>query len=350
MQQIQIQASKTYCVKVGRNLLNQLGAEAASVISGRNAVIVSDSNVWPLYGKQAVTSMERAGFQVNSFVIAAGETSKNIENYLGLLNFLAEHHITRSDCLVALGGGVVGDLTGFAAATYLRSIAYIQIPTSLLAMVDSSVGGKTAIDLPAGKNLVGAFYQPSLVLCDIDLLQSLPQERFVEGCAEIIKYGILYDPALFAHLEETGMYFDTEKVIAVCINWKKQAVSEDEFDTGCRRMLNLGHTLGHSIEKESKYTITHGAAVAIGISIMARCAVSMGLCSPEDCQRMIALLAKFGLPTRTDLSVDVLAAHALSDKKRNGDQISLVLPSTIGCCKLVDLPVSELKNFVKEGM
>ena len=350
MQEIAVNASKNYSVKIGSGLLNQLGAEAASVVSGRKAVIVSDSNVWPYYCNEAVSSMECAGFQVIAFVIGAGEASKNIENYLSLLNFLAEHHITRSDCLVALGGGVVGDLTGFAAATYLRGIAYVQVPTSLLAMVDASIGGKTAIDLPAGKNLVGAFYQPRFVLCDTDLLQTLPEDRFTEGCAEIIKYGILYDPALFAHLEEMGMDFDTEKVIGACINWKKQAVSADEFDTGCRRMLNLGHTLGHSIEKESKYTITHGAAVAIGISIMARCAASIGLCSAEDCQRMVALLAKFGLPTRTDLSADVLAAHALSDKKRSGDQISLILPSTIGCCKLVDLPVSELKNFVKEGM
>ena len=350
MQEISVNASKNYSVKIASGLLNQLGEEAASVISGRKAVIVSDDNVWPLYGNTAMASMESAGFEVTSFVLSAGEASKNIKNYLSLLNFLVEHHITRSDCLVALGGGVVGDLTGFAAATYLRGISYIQMPTSLLAMVDSSVGGKTAIDLPAGKNLAGAFYQPSVVLCDPALLQTLPQERLMEGCAEVIKYGILYDPALFAHLEETGLDFDTEYVIGACINWKKLAVSADEFDTGCRRMLNFGHTLGHSIEKESKYTITHGVAVAIGISIIARCAASIELCNGEDCHRIVSLFAKFGLPTGTDLSADALAAHALSDKKRDGDQISLVLPSTIGCCKIFNLPVTELKNFVKEGM
>ena len=350
MKTVTVNASKSYDIKIGSGLLSTLGAEAAALGRARKIAIVSETNVYPLYGTQAETSLKNAGFEVVSFVFPAGEESKCAATYLDLLNFLAENKLTRSDLIVALGGGVVGDLTGFAAATYLRGISYIQMPTSLLAMVDSSVGGKTAIDLPAGKNLVGAFYQPSLVLCDTDLLQTLPEDRFTEGCAEIIKYGILYDPALFARLEETGLDFDTEYVIGACINWKKQVVSEDEFDTGCRRMLNLGHTLGHSIEKESKYAITHGAAVAIGISIMARCAASIGLCSVDDCQRMIALLAKFGLPTRTDLSVDVLAAHALSDKKRNGDQISLVLPSTIGCCKLVDLPVSKLKNFVKEGM
>jgi 3-dehydroquinate synthase len=350
MVEITVSASKTYSVQVGPNLLCQLGTKTAALVSGRASVIVSDSNVWPIYGEKAVISMEKAGFQVSSFVISAGEASKNGENYLRLLTFLAEHQIARSDCLIALGGGVVGDLTGFVAATYLRGIPYVQVPTSLLAMVDSSVGGKTAIDLPAGKNLVGAFYQPSLVLCDTETLKTLPENRFIEGCAEIVKYGILYDPALFAHLEEKGMDFDRTNIIGKCIEWKKQAVVQDEFDTGCRRMLNLGHTLGHSIEKASDYRISHGAAVAIGMSIMAKYAVAQGLCSSEDCDRMIDLLKKFDLPTHTDLSSDVLVQHALSDKKRSGDKISLVLPATIGCCKLIEMPVTELENCVKEGV
>lgn len=350
MVEITVSASKTYSVKVGKKLLGQLGTEVADLVSGRAAVIVSDSNVWPIYGAEATRSMEKAGFQVISFVIAAGEASKNVEIYLKLLDFLAQHHISRSDCLVALGGGVVGDLAGFAAATYLRGVPYIQVPTSLLAMVDSSVGGKTAIDLPAGKNLAGAFYQPSLVLCDIDALSTLPEDRFAEGCAEIIKYGILYDAPLFIHLEESGKAFDREAVISRCIEWKKQAVMADEFDTGCRRMLNLGHTVGHSIEKASNYSVSHGAAVAIGISIMARSAAFNGLCSRAECERIIALLEKFSLPTNTDLSLDILVQHALSDKKRSGDTITLVLPATIGCCKLAEIPVSDLKNYVKEGM
>lgn len=350
MVEITVSASKTYSVKVGENLLECLGTEVTDLVSGRAAVIVSDSNVWPIYGAEAAHSMEKAGFQVSPFVIPAGEASKDGENYLKLLNFLAQLQITRSDCLVALGGGVVGDLTGFAAATYLRGIPYIQLPTSLLAMVDSSVGGKTAIDLPAGKNLAGAFYQPSLVLCDTNTLKTLPADRFTEGCAEIIKYGILYDAPLFAHLEEKGMNFDRETVIAKCIDWKKQAVMEDEFDTGCRRMLNLGHTLGHSIEKASNYGVSHGAAVAIGISFMARCAASKGLCPQDECNQIINLLDRFGLPTQTSLSPNILVHHALSDKKRSGDKIALVLPATIGCCKLIEIPVSDLKNFVKEGM
>ena len=350
MVEITVHASKKYTVKVGENLLGHLGMDAASVVSGRNAVIVSDSNVWPIYGAAATHSMETAAFQVDCFVIPAGEASKSGENYLKLLNFLAGRQITRSDCLVALGGGVIGDLTGFAAATYLRGIPYIQAPTTLLGMVDSSVGGKTAIDLPAGKNLAGAFYQPSLVLCDTDTLKTLPADRFTEGCAEVIKYGILYDGPLFSHLEDTGKSFDREYIIGKCIEWKKQAVMEDEFDTGCRRMLNLGHTIGHSIEKATNYRVSHGAAVAIGISCMARYAASRDLCHRNDCDRIINLLDHFGLPTQTSLSPDILVHHALSDKKRSGDRITLVLPATIGCCKLIEIPVNDLKNLVKEGM
>ena len=350
MLEITVSTSKTYSVKVGPKLLVHLGTEAASVVSGRAAVMVSDSNVWPIYGAEASRSMEKAGFGVHSFVIPAGEASKTGETYLRLLNFLAEHQITRSDCLVALGGGVVGDLTGFAAATYLRGISYIQVPTSLLAMVDSSVGGKTAINLPTGKNLAGAFYQPSLVLCDTGTLETLPANRFTEGCGEIIKYSILYDAPLFAHLEEKNTKFHRETVIGKCIEWKKQAVMADEFDTGCRRLLNLGHTLGHSIEKASHFDISHGEAVSIGISIMARSAASRGLCCQTDCDRIISLLKQFGLPTRTSLCADVLVQHIFSDKKRSGDTITLVLPATIGCCRLVEIPMADLKNTVKEGM
>ncbi len=350
MVSIKVSVSSEYEVKVGQGLLGALGQETAAMIPGRTTVIVSDNNVWARYGKLATDSLEQAGFQVCSFVIEAGESSKNVENYLKLLEFLAECGISRADCLVALGGGVVGDLTGFAAATYLRGIAYIQVPTTLLAMVDSSVGGKTAINLAAGKNLAGAFYQPKLVLCDISTLDTLPQAVFTEGCAEVIKYTILYDTDLFAHLEEKGPAFHREQVISRCIAWKKQAVTEDEFDTGSRRMLNLGHTIGHSIEKCNDYTISHGAAVAAGMGIIARSAAANGLCPRADCQRIIALLEQFGLPTATQLPLKSLVQQASSDKKRSGDRITLVIPATIGCGKLLEMPLSQLENFVKEGM
>ena len=198
MNVVKVNASTAYEVMIGSGLLSSLGQEVAKVTKVGKAAIVSDSNVWPLYGKNAQERLENAGFSVISFVFPAGESSKSGATYLALMNFLAQNHVTRSDCLIALGGGVVGDLTGFAAATYLRGISFIQVPTTLLAAVDSSVGGKTAIDLECGKNLVGAFYQPKLVLCDTDALHSLPADTFRDGCAEVIKYGILYDPQLFA--------------------------------------------------------------------------------------------------------------------------------------------------------
>ena len=248
MNTVMIRASKTYEVQIGSGLLPEIGEKARQLVNSKKAAIISDSNVWPIYGKTAVASLENAGFLVQHYVFPAGESSKNGETFLAILNFLAESKFTRSDLLIALGGGVVGDITGFAAATFLRGVSYIQVPTTLLSMVDSSVGGKTAIDLPAGKNLAGAFYQPILVLCDIDALSTLPDQIFQEGCAEVIKYGILYDTELFDHLDQMGLAFDRESVITRCIQLKRDVVADDEFDRGARQMLNLGHTVGHGIE------------------------------------------------------------------------------------------------------
>ena len=290
MKRINVNASTKYDVKIGSGLLSSLGNEVAAVTKVGVAAIVSDSNVWPFYGETAQKSLENSGFSVVSFVFPAGESSKSGAVYLDLMNFLAENHVTRSDCLIALGGGVVGDLTGFAAATFLRGIHYIQVPTTLLASVDSSVGGKTAINLDAGKNLAGAFYQPKLVLCDTDLLESLPKETFIDGCAEVIKYGVLYDPELYAHLEEKGLFFDRESVIARCVELKRDVVAEDEFDTGSRMKLNLGHTIGHGVEKGSNFTVSHGKAVAIGMAIVSRAAAQLGFCSQETAKSIEKIL------------------------------------------------------------
>ena len=245
MNTVTVNASKTYDICIGSGLMSQLGQKAAALEGAKTVCIVSDTNVWPLYGAQAQASLESAGFSVFSYVFPAGEASKNGLVFLDLLNTLAQHHVTRSDLIVALGGGVVGDLAGFAAASFLRGIRFIQVPTTLLAAVDSSVGGKTAIDLPAGKNLAGAFCQPSLVLCDVDTLNTLPREIFRDGCAEVIKYGILYDPDLFSHLEEKGLDFDREKVITRCVELKRDVVMTDEFDTGLRMKLNHRHCHCH---------------------------------------------------------------------------------------------------------
>lgn len=350
MKTVKVSVSKEYNVLIGNNLLPTLGQEAAKVTKTGKAVIVSDNCVWPLYGTVATKSLCNAGFNVASYIFPAGEESKCGGTYLDLLNFLAESHITRSDCLIALGGGVVGDLTGFAAATFLRGIRYIQVPTTLLAAVDSSVGGKTAIDLPTGKNLAGAFCQPSLVLCDIDTLNSLPKDIFQDGSAEVIKYGVLYDPALFAHLMEHGLAFDRESVIARCIELKRDVVMEDEFDTGVRQKLNLGHTIGHGIEGHSHFSISHGKAVAAGMAIVARASAAQGICDKSTCDAIIRVLEKFNLPINTAFSAMDLYSTALSDKKRSGGTVNLIVPEVIGNCQIYTIPVAQMLSFIEAGL
>ena len=350
MNTVHVCASKTYDVLVGRGLLQSLGTYAADIPGVKKVCIVSESNVWPLYGHTAKSSLRKAELDTVEFVFSAGEQSKNAAVYLELLYFLAENQITRSDLIVALGGGVVGDLSGFAAATYMRGISFIQVPTTLLAAVDSSVGGKTAIDLPMGKNLVGAFYQPALVLCDINCLSTLPTDVFRDGCAEVIKYGILYDSELFAHLSEKGMDFDRESVITRCIELKRNVVAEDEFDTGARMKLNLGHTIGHGVEAESHFEISHGKGVSIGMAIVSRAGASYGFCSSDTRDAIIHILEKFQLPISCPYSAESLYHAALSDKKRMGSKVSLIIPERIGFCRIVPTPVAALQSFIEVGL
>ena len=344
MRTVTVNASKRYDIKIGSGLLATLGAEAAVLGKAEKVCIVSDSNVFPLYGKTAEDSLKSAGFSVVSFVFPAGEESKNGNTYLELLGFLAENQLTRSDMIVALGGGVVGDLAGFAAATFLRGIRFIQIPTTLLAAVDSSVGGKTAIDLPAGKNLAGAFCQPSLVLCDTDCLNTLPPEIFRDGCAEVIKYGILYDAEFFDSLCRDGLNFDREAVIARCVELKRDVVMEDEFDTGARMKLNLGHTVGHGVEAASRFSLSHGASVAIGMAIVARAS------NCPDTDWILDCLTRFTLPVTTEFTAGQLADIALSDKKRSGGTVKLIIPHAIGHCDIVPTPLEQLKSFIQAGL
>ena len=350
MTTVSVRASRSYEVKVSRGLLDTLGAEAAALLKGRTAAIVSDSNVAPLYLDKTKASLEQAGFRVCSFVLPAGEASKNGQTYLELLEFLAEHQITRSDGLVALGGGVVGDLTGFAAATFLRGVNFIQIPTTLLAAVDASVGGKTAIDLKNGKNLAGAFYQPRLVLCDLNTLDTLPAEIFADGCAEVIKYGMIGDPDLLDLLETTDFQKDPEEIVARCVAQKRDLVEQDEFDTGVRQLLNLGHTIGHGIEACSGYQLSHGKAVAIGMTLITRAAVAFGLCPAETLPRLQSLLKKYHLPDATDYEAQALYEKALSDKKRTGSTIRLVVPTAWGKSQLHQVAVPDLLQWIEKGL
>lgn len=350
MNTIQVNASKEYSVIIGSQTMPLIGKHIKTATNPQRAVVISDDYVWPLYGNTIVDSLQNAGIESLSYVFPAGEESKTATTYINILNFLAENQITRSDALIALGGGVVGDMCGFVAATYLRGIPYIQVPTTLLAMVDSSVGGKTAIDLSAGKNLVGAFYQPEVVICDIDALNTLPKDTFRDGCAEVIKYAILYDDALFEHLLEKGLEFDREAVISRCVALKRDVVTADEFDKGERQKLNLGHTIGHSIELLSNFTTSHGTAVAIGTAIITKSAKANNICSDATLQSILSVLEKFSLPTKTTFSAEEICKAAMSDKKRTGDTINLIVPEYIGKCIIKPLKVNDLQSFVKAGL
>jgi len=303
-----------------------------------------------LYLDTVETALQGLGFRVISYAIPPGEASKSGVQYLALLEWLSEHHVTRGDVLIALGGGVVGDLTGFAAATHLRGIPYVQIPTTLLAMVDSSVGGKTAIDLKAGKNLAGVFYQPSLVLCDMDTLDTLPEHVFRAGIAEVIKYGMIASDRLLDQLLNEPVEGNLDHIIATCVTIKRDIVQADEFDRGERQLLNFGHTIGHAIERLSGYEIPHGHAVAIGMAVETRAAVEQSS-APPDCLYLLEdLLKHFDLPRSTDYPAHELFDKALQDKKRTGDTLTVVTPTGIGTCRLQRLPITELHAWIEMGL
>ena len=350
MRSIHIKASREYDVLVERGLLDRAGELLREVSAPGMAAIVSDDTVYALYGERTVKALEKAGYRVHSFTFPAGEGSKNLSTYADVLHFLGEHRFSRSDVVVALGGGVTGDMAGFAAASYLRGIRYVQLPTTLLSAVDSSVGGKTAIDLAAGKNLAGAFLQPAAVLCDTDCLRSLPAAVFADGAAEAIKTGVLSGETLFSLFEDGTLTDAPAEVIARCIRYKAGVVERDEKERGERRKLNLGHTVGHAIEKCSGYAIPHGHAVAAGLAVMARASERLGWAEPGVSARIAACLEKNGLPTGTDYPAEALAKAALADKKRSGDSITIVVPKAIGDCELKRIPVTELLPIIAAGL
>lgn len=349
MQIVTVNATKTYDVLIGASLLERVGEISRKRIGACNCVIITDTNVDKLYSKVVESSLSNAGYKVSKFVFEAGEKSKNAQTLIDILEFMAQKELTRSDCVFALGGGVVGDIAGFASAIYLRGIKFIQIPTTLLAAVDSSVGGKTGIDLCAGKNLAGAFHQPSLVICDYSTLDTLTNDIFSDGCAEVIKYGVINDASLF-ELVNNGVHENIEEIILHCVRNKSTIVAKDEFDNGCRQLLNLGHTVGHAIEKCSNYAISHGSAVSIGMVIVMRAAVSLGYCRSDAFDKLVSLLKKVNLPTTCDYTAKQLASVCLSDKKRKGDTITLVVPHSIGDTRLIPVHTDDIESFIEKGL
>jgi 3-dehydroquinate synthase len=339
-----------YTVTVGSGLLSRAGQMLTPSLGTPRAAVITDTAVAPRYLSTVETSLREAGWSVCAFVYPAGEANKNLSTLSDLLEFLAAEHLTRTDCVVALGGGVCGDMAGFAAGCYLRGVRYVQLPTTFLAAVDSSVGGKTGVNLDAGKNLAGLFYQPAAVICDTDCLATLPPSVFADGAAEAIKTGVLSDPELLNRFDTGDLTGRLPEIIAQCVAFKGGVVEADPLDHSLRRTLNLGHTAGHAIEKCSGYTISHGHAVAMGMVLIARAAQRLGWCQEPCADRIASVLERNGLPVSTDFSPSALAQAALSDKKRAGGNVTLVVPERIGRCTLRTISVEELERVFSMGL
>lgn len=340
MEKIIVNASKKYEILIKEDLLDEVGAHIKEICSPSKILLVSDTNVFPLYGNRVISSLENVGFEVIYYVITAGEGSKNSESLFELIDVLADNEFSRKDVLVSLGGGVVGDLVGFCASIYLRGLKFFQIPTTLLAAVDSSVGGKTAIDISQGKNLVGSFYQPSGVFFDPKTLDTLSAEIYSDGMAEVIKYGVIIDEKLFSELEKCDGRIGIEQ-IKRCIEIKRDIVEKDEFESGIRKLLNFGHTFGHAIEKVSGYSVSHGRAVAMGMRMIAKACFELGRCKEKDYLNLVSLLEKYSLGIKIDFNREALSDAILFDKKREGDELSLVTFEGIGRCVVEKVSISD---------
>lgn len=349
MQSIHIAASTEYDVIIGSGVLNLLGSKITELGKIQKVMLVSDDTVFGLYGDKISSIIKNEGFDLSCYVFAHGEKSKNLTTYGELLEKMSEFHMTRSDIVVALGGGVVGDLSGFAAATYQRGIRFVQIPTTLLAAVDASVGGKTAVDLNSGKNQVGCFHQPSLVLCDIDTLKTLPIEEYKCGCAEVIKYAMIGSKDFYDELLSKPIVEQYEHVISVCVDMKRQYVLDDEFDNGSRMMLNFGHTFGHAVEQCSGYSVLHGLAVSIGMVIITKSAEKRNICKEGTCEKLLQLLNKYDMPTQTQFTSSELVKPAMIDKKASGKKVNLIVPKEVGECVIMKVDSFELESWIIDG-
>lgn len=328
--------AKSYDIEIADGLLPQCGSKIRALLpKARKIAVISDSNVAPLYAEVLLQSLAEAGLEGLLFTITAGEGSKNMTVLAQVLEQLAEAGMTRSDAVVTLGGGVVGDLGGFAASCYMRGIAFVQIPTSLLAQIDSSVGGKVAVDLQAGKNLAGAFYQPKAVLIDPLLLKTLPVRYLHDGLAEAIKYGCIMDSDLFAKIaackDDAELLAGIESIIARCCRIKADIVEQDEFDTGLRMLLNFGHTLGHAVEQYYGYSgYTHGEGVAIGMYQITQRSEALGMTEAGTAAQIAAVLEKYALPTAVDAPRSELLAVMAKDKKKSGQEITVIVLDALG--------------------
>ena len=347
--------SGAYDVVVGPGALERAGEVVASSVGTRRCCVISETNVAPLYADAVEASLSAAGYDVAERVVfPAGEAHKTLATLGDILDALSRRELTRDDAVVALGGGVTGDMGGLAGALYLRGLAVVQVPTSLLAMVDSSVGGKTAVDLPAGKNLVGAFWQPRAVVADVRCLATISPELFRDSCGEVIKHAVLADPALLDELTEHPLAADDDegrlaRVVARNVEIKRDVVEADEREGGLRQTLNLGHTIGHAIEAASDFSLGHGTCVAIGLSMMARACAARGWCSPECAEKIVACVRAHGLPTTTDMATERLMGYVSHDKKRHGDAVNAVIIHDVGSVEVRRTSLTELAELIEAG-
>lgn len=338
-----VNASNNYDVVISSDILPHAGEYLARVILPCKIALITDDVVDKLYSNQVVNSLVGNGYNVVKFVFPNGEGSKNLDTFEKIMNFLAENELTRTDAIIALGGGVVGDIAGFSAATYMRGIKYVQIPTTLLSQVDSSIGGKTAVDLPSGKNLVGAFKQPSLVLCDTSVLKSLSQQTYLDGVGEVLKYAVL-DQKVFDLLSCDK--FDLIDLIYLCLDYKRKVVEIDEFEKHERKLLNLGHTIAHAIEKLSDYKISHGLAVAMGLKTILIGAKNTKIMSEDEYNKIVKVLDKFQVLKDCPYSKDQILSVIGADKKRSADKICLVIPKSVNDVKIVEVMLSDVKEYI----
>ena len=350
--------NRSYAIRIGEDLLARLGAECARLKLGHRCAVITDANAGRHFAQPALKSLAASGFAPVLITIPAGEKSKRLAVVERCLDQLAAHRLERTSFIVALGGGVVGDLAGFVAATYLRGIPFVQVPTTLLAQVDSSVGGKTGVNLKAGKNLVGAFYQPQLVLCDLATLKTLPKREYISGLAEVIKYGVIYDAVLFAQLERNlpkllqRAAATLAAVIARCCEIKADVVGQDETEGGLRAILNFGHTIGHAIENSSGYgTFLHGEAISIGQVAAAKLSHQVLGLPSGDVARIEKLFTRAGLPVKLKLDgvrrKKLFAAMKL-DKKVSGGEVKFVLAKKIGRVKFgCQVPLETIREIIE---
>lgn len=334
---------QSYDIHIGEQYLADLPPFLENVPRSSRSLLVSDELVYSLYGEQVLGILKSAGLEIETAVIKGGESCKDLDTLRWIYEQMITRGLDRKSTVFALGGGVVGDLAGFAAASFMRGVGYIQLPTSLLAQVDSSVGGKTGVNLPLGKNLVGAFYQPGLVFADVNLLHTLAEKEYQTGLAEVIKYGIIWDAEFFAYLEGNSEKIKARNmeclihIVSRCCEIKAEIVGQDEKENGVRALLNLGHTFGHAFEALTDYqAFTHGQAVAIGTVYAARLAAELGMLPTADAERITALIQNYGLPIHYgDLEPQAIVKRMYLDKKSTGGQIKLVLPLKIGKSEVI---------------